>query len=116
MRIDVGALAEGRAAAFLESLGLTVLHRRFRCRAGELDLVARDGETIVFVEVKARGGDAFGSPEEAVDGPKRRRLARAAAVYLAQRGLAEAPARFDVVAVTPEGIRHLPDAFRADRP
>lgn len=107
-----GLAAESSAAAFLEGLGFTILERRFRSKSGELDLVAQDGSEIVFVEVKARAGDAFGGPEGAVTAAKQRRLVRAATAYLAFRGLSEEPARFDVVAVTPEGIRHLPDAFR----
>lgn len=107
-----GLEEESRAARFLESCGLVILDRRWRSVAGEIDLVARDGASVVFVEVKARASAAFGGPEAAVDGPKRRRLARAAEVYLSEKGLAECPARFDVVAVTPEGIRHVVDAFR----
>ena len=107
-----GLAAEGRAAEFLQSRGFKILERRFRSKAGELDLVAQDGGELVFVEVKARSSEAFGGPEGAITADKRRRLCRAAAAYLAFRGLEEHPARFDVVAVTPEGIRHLPDAFR----
>lgn len=107
-----GLEEEARAARFLESCGLVILDRRWRSRAGEIDLVARDGVAVVFVEVKARTSAAFGGPEAAVDGAKRRRLTRAAEAYLADKGLSESPARFDVVAVTPEGIRHIADAFR----
>ena len=108
-----GLEAEQQAASFLENLGMRILERRYRCPLGEIDLVAKDGETVVFVEVKARRSTAFGLPEEAVGFAKQRRLARAAEAYLAFRGLHDSPARFDVVAVTPEGIRHLTDAFRA---
>lgn len=107
-----GAAAEAEAARYLEGRGFRILERRYRTRAGELDLVAHDGREIVFVEVKARAAESFGGPEEAVDLRKQRRLARAASAYLAIKGLSEEPARFDVVAVTPEGIRHLADAFR----
>jgi len=107
-----GLEAEQRAASFLETMGMRILERRYRSRAGEIDLVARDGETVVFIEVKARGSAAFGLPEEAVGRAKQKRLVRAAEAYLALRGLHASPARFDVVAVTPEGLRHLADAFR----
>ncbi|MCX5788146.1 MAG: YraN family protein [Elusimicrobia bacterium] len=108
-----GLEAERQAAAFLENLGMRILERRYRSPLGEIDLVAKDGETVVFVEVKARRSLAFGLPEEAVGFAKQRRLARAAEAYLALRGLDASPARFDVVAITPAGIRHLADAFRA---
>ncbi|MBI4346380.1 MAG: YraN family protein [Elusimicrobia bacterium] len=107
-----GLAAEARAATYLEGRGFTILERRYRTVAGELDLVARDRGEIVFVEVKARSSSSFGGPEAAVDFRKQRRLTRAAESYLALHGLSDAPARFDVVAVTPEGIRHLADAFR----
>ncbi|MBI5202615.1 MAG: YraN family protein [Elusimicrobia bacterium] len=107
-----GLAAEGRAAEYLRNRGYRILERRFRTKAGELDLVAEDGEEIVFVEVKARASGDFGGPEGAVTGEKQRRLVRAAEFYLSLRGKEEAPSRFDVVAVTPEGIRHHPDAFR----
>ena len=107
-----GLEAEARAAAFLEAAGMRILERRYRSLVGELDLVALDGDTVVFVEVKSRRSAAFGLPEEAVGPAKQRRLARAAEAYLALRGLTASPARFDVVAITPEGIRHLEDAFR----
>lgn len=108
-----GLEAEREAARYLEISGLVILDRRWRSLAGELDLVARDGASVVFIEVKARSSDAFGGPEAAVDGAKRRRLARAAQAYLAERGLDDSPARFDVVTVGPQGVRHLIDAFRA---
>jgi putative endonuclease len=116
-RHDFGLAGESAAASALEAAGLTVLERRFRCRLGEIDLVARDGETIVFVEVKARAGDGFGAPGEAVHAGKRARLARVAAAWLQHRRAQEPPCRFDVVEVvrTPGGAlrtRHLPDAFR----
>ena len=109
-----GLEAEREAARFLEASGLVILDRRYRTRLGEIDLVARDGAEVVFVEVKARSSDSFGGPEAAVDRAKRKRLARAAQAYLTLRGLGDAPARFDVVAVTPDGIRHLADAFRPE--
>lgn len=115
-RQRLGLAGESAAAAALEAEGLTVLERRFRCRAGEIDLVARDGDTVVFVEVKARAGDGFGAPAEAVHARKRARMARVAAAWL-QRQAEAPPCRFDVVEVMrePGGIlrtRHVADAFR----
>lgn len=77
-----------------------MVERRFRTRMGELDIVARDGETIVFVEVKTRSGGSFGTPFESVTWRKRRRLCSMAAEYLLVRRLSGTPCRFDVVAVT----------------
>jgi putative endonuclease len=115
-RQQLGRDGEDAAVRALESAGLVVLERRFRCRAGEIDVVARDGETVVFVEVKARAADGFGSPAEAVHARKRARMARVAAFWLRGRA-AEPPCRFDVVEVRrlPGGglaARHLEDAFR----
>jgi putative endonuclease len=111
----LGAAGEDLACAHLQRLGLEVLERNFRCRAGEIDVVARDGDTVVFVEVKERSGASHGQAVEAVTGPKRLRVVRAARVYAASRGLSEAPLRFDVVAIdwTPEGprVRHETGAF-----
>lgn len=114
---SLGLRAEEWAARILERRGYRILDRRYRTRAGEIDLVARDGETVVFIEVKARGSSGCGRPAEAVDGRKRARLARAAGLYLAREGVAETPCRFDVVEVIldPAGrpaARIIRDAFQ----
>ena len=116
-RQRLGEAGEALAAATLAEAGLTILERRFRCRAGEIDLVARDGGVIVFAEVKTRRGPAFGSPAEAVTARKREHLVRAAGVWLAALGGEPPPCRFDVVEVLParDGrleARHVRDAFR----
>ena len=115
-RVDLGREAEALAAALLSRAGMTVLGRRVRTRGGELDLVAQDGATLVFVEVKGRGRLDFGRAEEMVDGRKRRRLAAAAEAYLSRLPQPAPPCRFDVVAVEfAEGhpnLRHIRDAFR----
>ena len=98
-RQPLGDRGERVAEAHLRKLGYTVVARNFRCPQGEIDLVAVDRGTIVFVEVKTRGGPAFGSPFEAVGRSKRRRLQRAAAVYLNRHRLHGRYARFDVIAV-----------------
>lgn len=110
-----GRSAEGLARRRLEEQGWRVAGQRVRTPAGELDLVAWDGDTLVFVEVKARrGGPA--PAEAAVDQAKQRRLAEAAGAYLAQLEGAPPVCRFDVVAVEAGGgqprLRHLRDAFR----
>ncbi|MEW5914622.1 MAG: YraN family protein [Thermodesulfobacteriota bacterium] len=115
---ELGREAESLARALLERGGLQVVEANRRTGAGELDLVAWDGATLVFVEVKARCGRARGLPEEAVDLRKQRRLAQAAAAYLAAMGPPMPQCRFDVVALEfgsgPPRMRHLKDAFRPE--
>jgi putative endonuclease len=93
-----GAVAEERAVGWLRRRGYRVVARNVANAGGELDLVARDGDTLCFVEVKARVGSPFGGAVAAVDGDKRRRLARAARAYLA-RSPWDGPCRFDVLAI-----------------
>ena len=108
----LGAQYEEKAAAYLEGQGYTILHRNYRCRMGELDLVALDGEVVVFVEVKYRSTNESGLPEEAVDLRKQRQICRVAAWYLTEKGLdIYTPCRFDVVAIEGEEIRLYRDAF-----
>ncbi len=116
-RSSLAAAGEAQAAALLERLGYRILARRYRCRWGELDLVAQDQDALVFVEVKARTAVRYGSPAEAVTARKRECLARAAACFLADHPRwRDYPARFDVVEATwSRGrwqLRHLRDAFR----
>lgn len=98
-RFHKGREGEKAAAEYLLSSGIKILDRNFRCPLGEIDLVAKDGEAIVFVEVRSRQIDGICSPEESITMNKRRRVARAALWYLKQRGLQNFHARFDVVAV-----------------
>ncbi len=115
----LGPQGEQLAARFLQRLGYRILARGHRQRLGELDLVALDGKTLVFVEVKTwRTGDK-GDPSEAVDDRKQARLTRAALTYMKRRRLLEQPARFDVVSIVWQGeqnkptIRHFINAFEA---
>ena len=91
-----GDRAEALAAKFLERQGLQVVERNYRCRHGEIDLVARDGATLVFVEVRLRSNAAFGNAADSITTAKQRRLAAAAALYLAA-GRADQACRFDAV-------------------
>jgi putative endonuclease len=114
-----GEAGETLACRHLESAGLVVVARNFRCRSGEVDVVARDGDTTVFVEVKERSGSTHGEACDAVTPGKRRRIVRAARIYAAARGLSESPLRFDVVSIdwAADGrprIRHDAAAFDAD--
>ncbi len=112
-RRAVGSRFEEMAAAHLEAQGLSILAHNYRCRLGEIDLVAREGETVVFVEVKYRKGDAYGAPEEAIHAAKQQRIRRVAQRYLLDQHLPlETCCRFDVVAVDGDGrLTHYRNAF-----
>jgi len=112
-RQAVGMQGEDRAVAELERLGYAVVARRYRTRHGEIDIVARDGETIVFVEVKARESGEFGTAAEAVDARKQRRVISMAVDYLARNRLTARPCRFDVVAIDGATVTVIPAAFDA---
>jgi putative endonuclease len=99
-----GAAAEAAAADWLAGQGYEILQRNFDTPAGEIDVVAREGETLCFIEVKARAVPDCGSPLEAVDARRQRRLGRAAALYLAAHEWS-GPCRFDVVGMEREAGR-----------
>ena len=107
-----GRAAEAIAAEHLSGHGLAIVERNVRSRHGEIDIVARDGDTLVFVEVRARKNADHGSPLETVGDVKRRRLIRAASVYLTRKQLWDKPCRFDVVAIDGDVVTHLEDAFQ----
>lgn len=112
----VGAYGERVALAHLVAEGMVVLDRNWRGQAGEVDIILRDGAEVVFVEVKTRRSDRFGTPAEAVVPAKVRRLRRLAAQWLAATGVRPARVRFDVVSVLPQPagaahVEHLRSAF-----
>lgn len=113
----VGRYGEQRAVEYLVDEGLTVLDRNWRCSDGEIDVIAREGDALVFVEVKTRSTRAFGDPAEAVVPAKAARLRRLAARWLVEHSDQHWPAvRFDVIAVIrrgPDGpsLRHVRGAF-----
>ena len=111
-RAESGRAAEDAAAALLAAKGLKVVARTFRAKVGELDLVARDGGEIVFVEVRSRGSAGFGGAAASIQAPKRRRLVRAAQLWIQARGWT-GPCRFDVVAIDEGRAEHIPAAFDA---
>ena len=119
MAADAGArrgqAGEDLACSELRRSGLRIVERNFRCRGGEIDIIAEDGGVVVFVEVKERRSASHGTAVEAVTPLKRHRLLRAAHLYAAQNGLSDSPLRFDVVAIDwgAEGasIRHERGAF-----
>jgi len=109
----LGRRAEDHALRHLEQHGLRLLERNYRCRGGEIDLILRDGEHLVFVEVRFRSNPAFGGPLATVDRRKQRRIVLAARHYLARRGDRDA-CRFDVVGLDGQGELHwVKDAFSA---
>jgi putative endonuclease len=115
-RRAVGAYGERLAERHLRDQGLVVLARNWRCAEGEVDLILRDGDDVVFCEVKTRRGDTFGTPAEAIRPAKVRRLRRLAARWLEQAGVRPREVRFDVVAVLPQPrgatvVEHVRAAF-----
>ena len=106
-----GARAEDLCAALLRAAGLTLLERNWRCRLGEIDLIAEERGTLVFAEVRMRGPGRFGGAGESVTAAKRARLIAAARLYLTRR--AEAPCRFDVFLIdgAPPQVQWIRNAF-----
>jgi putative endonuclease len=114
-RQALGRRGERDAERYLKRRGYRILARNFRAAGAEIDLVAAEGGTLVFVEVKARRGLSTGTPQEAVDDRKQRRIRRAAEIYVARARAHDCPVRFDVVAIRMDGeraqIELLKDAF-----
>ena len=98
-RLSLGKKGEDLAIAQLRALRYKIIERNFKCALGEIDIIAQEKDTLVFVEVKTRRTEDFGGPAAAVNQRKQRQLSRVALTYLNQKKLAEMPARFDVVAV-----------------
>jgi len=98
-RIRTGREGEAIAARYLEQKGYRIVERNYRCVFGEMDIIARDGRTCVFVEVKSRKSERFGDPGLAVDRRKQRKMSAVAMCYLKEKRLLGNPSRFDVVAV-----------------
>lgn len=105
---------EDAAAAYLQAAGLCLVARNYRSRHGEIDLIVKDGDTLVFVEVRYRRSNCFGSASASVDERKQRKLLTTAYTYLQQEKL-DSPCRFDVIAIEgdPHRIQWIKDAFRA---
>lgn len=102
-----GPEGEAIAASFLLKKGYRILERNYRTALGEIDLIAKDGPTLVFIEVKARTGEHFGTPQSAVDLRKQAKMSRVALVYLSQKKIDSGACRFDVVGILkgPAGTR-----------
>ena len=96
---ELGAKGENIAVSYLKSRGYRILERNYRIRLGEIDIIAEQGGHLVFIEVKTRSDNLFGSPFESVTVPKQRQLSKVALQYICKMGCYNRPARFDVVAV-----------------
>lgn len=115
-RQRLGQSGEETVVRYLEKNGYTVLSKNYRCKIGEIDIIARDGADLVFIEVKTRSGLGYGSPAAAVTIRKQRQITRAAQWYLAEQQLFDTPARFDVISVlcgeaSLQQIDHINNAF-----
>lgn len=115
---EIGRLGEEEAARLLKKHGYRVVEKNYRCRYGEIDIIAKDGETLAFVEVKTRGSDLFGTPKCGVDAKKQRHMISASSVYLNEKGLDDADVRFDVVSIMIKDGKYITelikDAFGAE--
>jgi putative endonuclease len=114
----LGRSGEDRAEKHLAGRGYTILERNYTAPQGELDLIALDGDTLVFVEVKTRTNNAYGAPELAVDRRKQERMIKAALGYLKYKKLHQMPCRFDVVAISGAGgdkVELIRNAFEMER-
>ncbi|MDE6373554.1 MAG: YraN family protein [Clostridia bacterium] len=106
----LGFWGERRAAQYLKRAGYSIVERNFRCPFGEVDLIAEREDVLAFVEVKTRTTDAFGAPNEAVDGRRKQRYINCARYYFADREI-DRTVRFDIIEVTKEGVNHIENAF-----
>jgi putative endonuclease len=111
-RQRLGLASEQQAIRFLQSRGWDIVAHRFRAGRAELDLVARRGHLVSFIEVKARRGTAFGSPFEAVTAAKRREIVKAARVWMDRFGQPGDVYRFDCIGIIDNTLEHIEDAFR----
>ena len=112
-RRGFGADGERTARDFLTGKGIAVLEMNYRRPTGEIDIIARQGARVLFIEVKRRAGTRFGRPAEAVNAAKRTHILRTAALYLQEHALEDVPVRFDVIEILPGEIRHIENAFDA---
>ncbi len=117
-RKALGKSGEDEAERLLKTSGFKIIEKNYRCRFGEIDIIAKEKDTLVFVEVKTRASDAFGPPISAVDARKQRHMIAASQDYLTRHGLSDCAVRFDVVSVEMKAGRLeaelLRDAFEAE--
>lgn len=113
-KTEIGKEKERQAVEFLKNKGYLILNRNFRTRFGEVDIVAKDGDTVVFVEVRSKRCVDLGSPEESIGIKKREKLGKVALQFLAGYTDEYSAVRFDVIAVVGDEIRHIKNAFWVD--
>jgi putative endonuclease len=110
--LEAGTVAERRAVSVLVGRGYRIVERNFRCPAGELDIVAFDGDVLCFIEVRSRSDDSHGSALEAIDRRKQRQVSRIALMFIGLRNPDFRRSRFDVVAITGDQVELIQDAWR----
>jgi putative endonuclease len=114
-RLELGKRGEDLALRKIQALGYRCVSRNYRCSLGEMDLIARDGDTLVFLEIKTRKGKTLDYAKEAIDGRKRRQLSKVALAYMKANNCCDVKSRFDVVAINlrrgKEEIEVIRDAF-----
>jgi putative endonuclease len=112
---EIGQKGEDLAVAFLKGLQYVILERNYRCKLGEVDIIARDNDTLVFIEVRSRSSLAFGLPQESINRRKRHQISKVALEFMSRRRFKNTPARFDVIAISfeqgKEKVDHIRDAF-----
>ena len=117
-RIELGRQGEQAAVDFLKGSGYDIIGTNYRTRLGQIDIIARDRETICFVEVKARRTQRFGRPDEAIEASKQQKISQVALMFLKENRLLSSPARFDVVSVSyadmQSKIELIKNAFELD--
>lgn len=114
---EIGRFGEDTASKYLEESGYTILDRNFKCKSGEIDIIARDGNYIVFVEVKTRSGSFYGTPGEAVNELKQHKIIKVSETYIMKRKLFNYDFRFDVIEIVIDkaknaSIKLIKDAFQ----
>ena len=107
----LGRVGEKKAEEYLKEKGYDISAKNYKTHVGEIDIICKDGDTIVFVEVKTRSNDSYGKPSEAVDYKKREKYVKVAKEYLLKKGLTDVSCRFDVIEIENGEINHIIDAF-----
>ena len=107
----IGRDGEEIAAEYLRNNGYRIVEKNYKNRFGEIDIIAKDGNTVVFIEVKTRNTPSYGTPSSAVDSKKQQRIGKVALTYLTKKGLTQHPVRFDAVSICDGEIEVIRDAF-----
>lgn len=111
-KVTVGKKGEESAVRYLKKRGYRIIERNFRCKLGEIDIIAMDKNYLVFIEVKKKESPIFGNPVEAVDEKKQKQMEKVALSFLKYKGLRDVDCRFDVVSITLDKIELIKDAFQ----